>query len=208
MGKECLKCGYVRSDVDSAPDYECPQCGVVYEKYEALLKRQAENDGATDKEGAVSLDQRTRRPSWVRCKKWGCRKPVLRGTKHCPHCGTENPKLENLKVVAAIVLMGIFTPLAMTKWDVDRSTPGKAYRKSDAWFACTEYVRRDLRNPGSAEFPSYYRTSISSFGAGAYNIRAWVERQNLFGATVRNRLVCSVKYMEDIGWVVLSVKFY
>jgi len=38
----CKKCGYVREETDSAPDYECPKCGVVYAKVEARLKHQEE----------------------------------------------------------------------------------------------------------------------------------------------------------------------
>ena len=43
MGKVCKKCGYERLSTDSAPDYECPKCGAVYAKVEALLQRQAED---------------------------------------------------------------------------------------------------------------------------------------------------------------------
>lgn len=28
----CPKCGYIRKPGDTAPDYECPRCGVVYAK--------------------------------------------------------------------------------------------------------------------------------------------------------------------------------
>jgi len=34
MNKKCLKCGYERQPSDVAPEYECPRCGVVYEKAE------------------------------------------------------------------------------------------------------------------------------------------------------------------------------
>ena len=37
MGKECVKCGYVRLPSDTAPDYECPKCGVIYAKAEAAI---------------------------------------------------------------------------------------------------------------------------------------------------------------------------
>lgn len=37
MSKECIKCGYVRQPTDTAPDYECPKCGVIYAKVEAAL---------------------------------------------------------------------------------------------------------------------------------------------------------------------------
>ncbi|MCG8428981.1 MAG: hypothetical protein MI754_16620 [Chromatiales bacterium] len=41
MGKVCRKCGYERQETDIAPDYECPQCGVVYAKFKP---QKAENN--------------------------------------------------------------------------------------------------------------------------------------------------------------------
>jgi predicted RNA-binding Zn-ribbon protein involved in translation (DUF1610 family) len=35
VAKTCIKCGYARRDTETAPDYECPACGVVYAKAEA-----------------------------------------------------------------------------------------------------------------------------------------------------------------------------
>lgn len=32
---ECPKCGYVRQPGDTAPDYECPSCGIIYAKFKA-----------------------------------------------------------------------------------------------------------------------------------------------------------------------------
>ena len=39
MGKKCLKCGYERKKEDSAPGYECPNCGAIYAKVEAVQKK-------------------------------------------------------------------------------------------------------------------------------------------------------------------------
>ena len=36
MSKTCVKCGYIRQATDRAPDYECPKCGVIYAKAEAV----------------------------------------------------------------------------------------------------------------------------------------------------------------------------
>jgi len=43
MSEECLKCGYIRVDLDIelAPDYECPKCGIVYAKAERIIANQA-----------------------------------------------------------------------------------------------------------------------------------------------------------------------
>ena len=32
MNKVCTKCGYERTEKDFAPEFECPKCGVIYEK--------------------------------------------------------------------------------------------------------------------------------------------------------------------------------
>lgn len=44
MGKLCIKCGYERQDGDQAPDYECPKCGVIYQRAQvaATAARQAQ----------------------------------------------------------------------------------------------------------------------------------------------------------------------
>ena len=33
IGKPCPKCAYVRTAADNAPDYQCPNCDVVYAKF-------------------------------------------------------------------------------------------------------------------------------------------------------------------------------
>ena len=38
MNHQCPKCGYVRLSTDTAPDYECQKCGIIYKKYEAHLE--------------------------------------------------------------------------------------------------------------------------------------------------------------------------
>lgn len=38
MTMVCVKCSYCRKPTDTAPDYECPKCGVIYAKAEAALR--------------------------------------------------------------------------------------------------------------------------------------------------------------------------
>lgn len=33
----CLKCGYIRKSDDSAPSYECPECGAIYARVEQCI---------------------------------------------------------------------------------------------------------------------------------------------------------------------------
>lgn len=38
MGRKCNKCGYERKEEEIAPDYECPKCGIIYDKSKLKLK--------------------------------------------------------------------------------------------------------------------------------------------------------------------------
>lgn len=38
---KCPKCGYVRETGEKVPDYECPNCGVIYAKFEESERRNA-----------------------------------------------------------------------------------------------------------------------------------------------------------------------
>ena len=55
----CRKCGYERTEHDSAPEAECPSCGAIYAKVEERLARQAEEEA--EREAArLSLPAATR----------------------------------------------------------------------------------------------------------------------------------------------------
>lgn len=49
MATTCIKCGYERQATDTAPNYECPKCGVIYAK--AAAKSQAITNGAAASSG-------------------------------------------------------------------------------------------------------------------------------------------------------------
>jgi predicted RNA-binding Zn-ribbon protein involved in translation (DUF1610 family)/TM2 domain-containing membrane protein YozV len=89
MTKLCLKCGYERQPTDSAPDYECPQCGAIYAKVEAALKAVRENanhpksdaareDANHPKSDAASSETAPGKPETASAEE---------KTKRCPECG-------------------------------------------------------------------------------------------------------------------------
>jgi len=48
MGKACQKCGYERTGAETAPEFECPSCGAIYQKVEAALaSRKAASNPST-----------------------------------------------------------------------------------------------------------------------------------------------------------------
>lgn len=44
MLQTCKVCNYQRQNSDLAPDYECPQCGIVYAKADQYLKKKSEQE--------------------------------------------------------------------------------------------------------------------------------------------------------------------
>lgn len=65
MGKECKRCGYVRTAGDNAPEYECPKCGIVYAKIEDAARKEPEMPEAWRTEDAPRMfaDTDVYRPS-------------------------------------------------------------------------------------------------------------------------------------------------
>lgn len=42
----CPKCSYIRKETDDTPLWKCPQCGIVYEKYVAMMAARSTSDTA------------------------------------------------------------------------------------------------------------------------------------------------------------------
>lgn len=54
---QCPKCAYIRQQTDKCPDYECPQCGIIYAKYNpaqvTTRKKQLESEGKGLNQGII-----------------------------------------------------------------------------------------------------------------------------------------------------------
>lgn len=100
--KKCPKCEYVRSETDTAPEYECPVCGVVYAKFVALKAaerraahealedaRQAELERQSQEERAAEAETDSRNAQLTKCR--SCGGVVAWEAKVCPHCGQQKP---------------------------------------------------------------------------------------------------------------------
>lgn len=66
---KCPKCSYERTPVDKTPDYECPKCGIIYNKYRppdssktALKKSIPSND---EENALKTKDKNLSIPAWV-----------------------------------------------------------------------------------------------------------------------------------------------
>ena len=80
----CKKCGYERTEHDSAPETECPSCGAIYAKVEVHLARQAEEEAEREAERQRKAEQEAARQAEQEAKRAEAR---LRNSRVCTACG-------------------------------------------------------------------------------------------------------------------------
>lgn len=99
--KVCIKCGYERRSVDTAPPYQCPQCQVIYAKAE---------QAALGRTFTPQEQQQTKR-----CP--DCGEQVLAIALKCKHCGSRLGKTDSHGEVGSGVDLGVpllLLPLGMS----------------------------------------------------------------------------------------------
>lgn len=80
---KCPKCGYVRQVSDTAPGYECPRCGVVYEKAAENLR--STSQPLESSSVASAFDHKRAPDSLGKCV--DCNGLLSPRAVICPHCG-------------------------------------------------------------------------------------------------------------------------
>ena len=53
-----------------------------------------------------------------------------------------------------------------------------------------------LKAPSTAKFAGSGETTRTDLGGGLYRVVSWVDAQNSFGAMIRQRFICEVKFPE------------
>lgn len=75
-----------------------------------------------------------------------------------------------------------------------------------AFVMSEEFVKRKLKAPDSAKFPSFEDSFVRDLGNGVYEVTAYVDAQNSFGATLRNRFYCKLRHTGGDNWMADSVE--
>jgi hypothetical protein len=87
-------------------------------------------------------------------------------------------------VAASVVFWGWFA------WSQTR--PAAVNLSTSAFVACKEFVFDRLKSPASAVFPTMNNATITKVSATSFEIRAYVDSQNSFGALIRTPYTCQV----------------
>ncbi len=102
-------------------------------------------------------------------------------------------KLPHLFSLLTIVVFSFF---ALGSGDSDSSvepSPIMAYNFAE------DFVKQRLKSPSTAEFPGLFEKNkhIIDLGNGEYKINSWVDSQNGFGAMIRSKWSCKIKFVDD-----------
>lgn len=92
------------------------------------------------------------------------------------------------------------------------STPSTSWQTSDnsslAYIAMEEHVKRQLRTPSTAEFPSHRekQSHTTKRGNNTYVINSWVDAENAFGAQVRTRFIGEIEQTGQRSFRLISLE--
>ena len=90
-----------------------------------------------------------------------------------------------LFIIVVIFVIGYF----MTK-----SEPETDEGQADmAYVMCQEYVKKTLKAPSTADFP-WSADYVGIIGEHRFKVQGHVDAQNLFGAMIRTKFVCIVRW--------------
>jgi hypothetical protein len=134
--------------------------------------------------------------SMINC--YECGKLISSEAKQCPHCGAAKKKWGCGSIV--VVIIGVIMLLSILgkllpeiDHDYTKDQEGLAYSYAEG------FVKKELKAPSSAQFPSYREklSHTTNMGSGSYKIKSWVDCQNGFGAMLRQNFSCTITFKNN-----------
>jgi hypothetical protein len=119
-------------------------------------------------------------------------------------------------VMFLLIAASVFGPKDDAKDDaqaVQQEEPEQPMRdeggtKTGAWVAAKDVVIQNLKSPSTAKFgwqnPEEIVTDLEN---RTFRVKAWVDSQNSFGATVRTKFVCDLAYLGNYQWKTVRFEF-
>jgi hypothetical protein len=162
-----------------------------------------------------------------------CGEEILAVAKKCKHCGEFLDKPAQsapIKVVPltgkqtsktaygclVLVILAVIVGISSTFTESGKKSGSSSLSdgRSMAWVMTQGFVEKVLKAPSTAsyggvfsgDFQSYEKV-VSDLGDRKYHVRAWVDSQNSFGATIRTHFTCDLHDSGDGTWHCDSLLF-
>jgi hypothetical protein len=116
------------------------------------------------------------------------------------------------KIIALILVLGVVYCAANIPDQNDpkvRASNDKTQCEStsSAYYMSQTFVRKSLKAPATAVFPSYNAEGVSTqfIGDCTHIVRSYVDAQNGFGALIRTTYFAKLKYTGGDYWNIISL---
>lgn len=121
----------------------------------------------------------------------------------------KNKKLRNFLIIAgSFIIMVIY--LVFFNKDGGTTSSSSSGSESMAYIMSQQFVENSLKSPSTAKFPSLYKLgdhAVLTTGTNYYEIKAYVDSQNGFGAMIRTHYTCNMKYKGNNTWGCENLEF-
>lgn len=113
----------------------------------------------------------------------------------------KSPLVGCLSIIVLLVLLGILIG------NCGDNEPRSEHDPITAFVMSQSFVEDRLKSPSTAKFPTYSESQVRDLGNGEYIVSSYVDAQNTFGAMVRTKYVCRLKYAGEDRWQLIEFTF-
>lgn len=151
-----------------------------------------------------------------------CKNKVSSEASTCPKCGIKirdteavlkakqkEPSTAPLAwVLAVFIVLWVLWPSQDSDVESTSSDQRPVVRgQTQAWVICQEFVKAQLRSPSSAEFPWLSPRYVTELNSTTFEVNAYVDADNLFGAALRTDFYCRVSLEGSTDWQLEELRF-
>ena len=90
----------------------------------------------------------------------------------------------------------------------DSSGEEKGHDEIEAWVIAQIRVEKNLKSPSTAKFPLGTEGYVTKINDNTFEINAYVDSENSFGAMMRAYFSCTVEFLDDDTCVVNYLEFW
>ncbi len=110
-------------------------------------------------------------------------------------------------IIGVVAFIGFMILYLVAGDDINNGAPDEM----DAWTIATQFVKKQLKSPSTAEFPWYDKSFVKDLGDCTFEVNGHVDGQNAFGATIRNNFNVTVKNpscKSSETWQLININIY
>ena len=155
-----------------------------------------------------------------KCKE--CGEKISKKAESCPKCGSPQKRktLGCGSLILILIILGTVGSIVSNFSTTDNKTGGKTVVKKDwreqdnstmAYIMIEDFVKERLKSPKSADFPGVFdgrADHVTYLGNQKYRITSYVDAQNSFGASIRNKFTGEIEQTSENQWRLLSLEIF